>query len=56
MIDPLRQFKQKAGEEVCAMAADRLLRQKAIDWLQHSSRYRYAYHCEWLDRSIILLP
>lgn len=49
-------FRQECVLNAQAAGQDAELQAKSIDWLVHSSRYKYSYNFTWLGRPIIQYP
>jgi cephalosporin hydroxylase len=55
-MDPISEFKSERATDITAMAADKELRQKSIDWMLHADKYKYTYNYTWMGRPIIKFP
>ena len=55
-MDPISQFKEERSADIAAMADDKELHQKSIDWMVHADKYKYTYNYTWLGRPIIKFP
>lgn len=55
-MDPISQFKAERAADITAMAEDKELRQKSIDWMLHADKYKYTYNYIWMGRPIIKFP
>jgi cephalosporin hydroxylase len=56
MNDPVAQFQAEKAAEIEAQHADPAFRAKSLDWIVHSSKYRYSYHFTWMGRPVIQYP
>jgi cephalosporin hydroxylase len=55
-MNPIEDFKKEREEAMLAMANDAELKQKSIDWMLHSDKYKYTYNFSWMGRPIIKYP
>src|SRR3989344_8054052 len=55
-MDPIKEFQLFRQKNIKLMAADKKLRKLADDFIVEASKYKYLYHCDWLDRPIIQFP
>lgn len=55
-MDPISQFKKERAADIAAMAEDKELHQKSIDWMLHADKYKYTYNFSWMGRPIIKFP
>lgn len=55
-MDPIQQFKEERAEAQKEMNQDAELKQKSIDWMLHSDKYKYIYNFNWMGRPIIKFP
>ena len=55
-MNPIEEFKQERAAAMVQMAKDEELRQKSVDWMLHSDKYKYTYNFTWLGRAIIKYP
>jgi cephalosporin hydroxylase len=55
-MDPVSQFNKERAEDIAAMAQDKELHQKSIDWMVHADKYKYTYNYSWMGRPIIKYP
>ncbi len=55
-MDPIKQFEQERDENIKAMGADQVLKEKSLDWMLHADKYKYTYNYEWMGRPIIKFP
>jgi cephalosporin hydroxylase len=55
-MDPISQFKKERAADIAAMAEDKELNQKSIDWMIHADKYKYTYNFSWMGRPIIKFP
>lgn len=56
IMDPISQFKKERAADIAAMAEDKELHQKSIDWMLHADKYKYTYNFSWMGRPIIKFP
>lgn len=55
-MDPISQFKKERAVDIAAMAEDKELHQKSIDWMLNADKYKYTYNFSWMGRPIIKFP
>jgi cephalosporin hydroxylase len=55
-MGPIEQFKQERADAQQAMLQDAELKQKSLDWMLHSDKYKYTYNFTWMGRPIIKYP
>ena len=55
-MDPIEEFKKERENAMAAMANDAALKQKSVDWMLHSDKYKYTYNFSWMGRPIIKYP
>lgn len=55
-MDPISQFNKERAADIAAMAEDKELHQKSIDWMLHADKYKYTYNFSWMGRPIIKFP
>ena len=55
-MDPIEEFKQERTAAMTAMRNDAELKQKSVDWMLHSDKYKYTYNFTWMGRPIIKYP
>jgi cephalosporin hydroxylase len=55
-MDPILQFNKERAADIAAMAEDKELHQKSIDWMIHADKYKYTYNFSWMGRPIIKFP
>jgi cephalosporin hydroxylase len=55
MNDPVAQFQAEKAAEIEAQHADPAFRAKSLDWIVHSSKYRYSYHFTWMGRPVMII-
>lgn len=55
-MNPIEQFRQERTEAINEMTQDEELKQKSLDWMLHSDKYKYTYNFTWMGRPIIKYP
>lgn len=55
-MNPIEQFKQERADAMALMSKDAELKQKSVDWMLHSDKYKYTYNFSWMGRPIIKYP
>ncbi len=55
-MNPIEQFKQEREDAMLQMSQDAELKQKSLDWMLHSDKYKYTYNFTWMGRPIIKYP
>lgn len=55
-MNPVDEFFHERREDIKKMAQDEDLKQKSLDWMLASDKYRYSYNYTWLGRPIIKYP
>lgn len=55
-MDPVTQFRNERLADIEAMAKDKELQRKSLDWMLHADKYKYTYNFQWLGRPIIKFP
>lgn len=55
-MDPIEAFKKERADAIAEMAQDDALKQRSLEWMIHSDRYKYTYNFTWLGRPIIKFP
>jgi cephalosporin hydroxylase len=55
-MNPIEQFRQERAEALKEMNQDATLKQKSLDWMLHSDKYKYTYNFTWMGRPIIKYP
>lgn len=55
-MNPIDEFKKERENAMAAMANDAELKQKSVDWMLHSDKYKYTYNFSWMGRPIIKYP
>ncbi|MES1214883.1 MAG: cephalosporin hydroxylase family protein [Bacteroidota bacterium] len=55
-MDPIEQFKKERSDALKQMNQDPELKQKSLDWMLHSDKYKYTYNFTWMGRPIIKYP
>ncbi|HUR65060.1 MAG TPA: cephalosporin hydroxylase family protein [Chitinophagaceae bacterium] len=55
-MNPIEEFKKEREEAMKAMANDKELKAKSVDWMLHSDKYKYTYNFSWMGRPIIKYP
>lgn len=55
-MDPVTQFRNERSADIEAMAKDKELQRKSLDWMLHADKYKYTYNFQWLGRPIIKFP
>jgi cephalosporin hydroxylase len=55
-MNPIEAFKAERAEAMAAMKNDAELKQKSVDWMLHSDKYKYTYNFSWMGRPIIKYP
>jgi cephalosporin hydroxylase len=55
-MNQTEQFNQERSKAQKAMANDSDLKQKSLDWMLQSDKYKYTYNFKWLGRPIIKYP
>jgi cephalosporin hydroxylase len=55
-MNHIEQFNQECENEISQQGADKDLVSKSLDFIQHSSQYKYSYHFNWMGRPIIQYP
>jgi len=55
-MDATEQFERECRENISGMGNDRLLKDRAFQWFQHSLQYKYSYNFSSLGRPIIQYP
>jgi len=56
MIEEYSQFKKECEAEIEGLGQDAALANTTAEWIVASSKRKYSYHFEWLDRPIIQYP
>lgn len=49
-------FREECRENAARMAEEREIREKTLDWICATARYKYTYNFAWLGRPIIQFP
>lgn len=55
-MDPISEFKNERAAAQKEMLQDAELKQKSLDWMLHSDKYKYTYNFTWMGRPIIKYP
>jgi cephalosporin hydroxylase len=55
-MNPIEAFKKERADAMEAMANDKELKQKSVDWMLHADQYKYTYNFSWMGRPIIKYP
>lgn len=55
-MNPVDEFFHERREDIKKMAQDEDLKQKSLDWMLASDKYKYSYNYTWLGRPIIKYP
>lgn len=55
-MDPIAQFFAERNDAILAMAQDKDLAKKSLDWMIHADKYKYTYNFTWMGRPIIKYP
>jgi len=55
-MNPVDEFFHERREDIRKMAEDKELKQRSLDWMIASDKYRYSYNYTWLGRPIIKYP
>jgi cephalosporin hydroxylase len=55
-MNPIEQFNKERGEAMEQMSQDAELKQKSLDWMVHSDKYKYTYNFTLMGRPIIKYP
>jgi len=55
-MNPVDEFFHERREDIRKMAQDEDLKQKSLDWMLASDKYKYSYNYTWLGRPIIKYP
>ena len=55
-MDPIAQFFAERNDAILAMAKDKDLAKKSLDWMIHADKYKYTYNFTWMGRPIIKYP
>lgn len=55
-MNPIEEFFHERREDIKQMSQDEDLRQKSLDWMLASDKYKYSYNYTWLGRPIIKYP
>jgi cephalosporin hydroxylase len=55
-MNPVEQFKLERAEALRQMNEDAELKQRSVDWMLHSDKYKYTYNFTWMGRPIIKYP
>lgn len=55
-MNPIEEFKNERAAAMTAMKQDQELKQKSVDWMLHSDKYKYTYNFSWMGRPIIKYP
>jgi len=55
-MNPVEQFNQERKEALLQMNQDAELKQKSLEWMLHSDKYKYTYNFTWMGRPIIKYP
>ena len=55
-MNPIEAFKKERADAMEAMANDKELKQKSVDWMLHADKYKYTYNYTWMGRPIIKFP
>ena len=54
--NPIEEFRCDCNNEIIAMSKDNQLRERSIDWMESTAKYKYTYHFSWMGRPIIQYP
>jgi len=55
-MNPIEQFNKERSDAMEQMSQDAELKQKSLDWMVHSDKYKYTYNFTWMGRPIIKYP
>ncbi len=55
-MNPVDEFFHERREDIKKMAQDEDLKQKSLDWMLASDKYKYSYNYTWMGRPIIKYP
>ncbi len=55
-MNPIEEFKNERAAAMAAMKQDQELKQKSVDWMLHSDKYKYTYNFSFMGRPIIKYP
>ncbi len=53
---PTALFLEECAADIKRMAGDVELRQRTLDWIIATAKYRYTYHFTWMGRPVIQFP
>jgi cephalosporin hydroxylase len=55
-MNQVEEFKKERAEAKAAMKQDAELKQKSVEWMLLSDKYKYTYNFSWMGRPIIKYP
>jgi cephalosporin hydroxylase len=55
-MDPMKAFNEQKTENIRRLGEDTKLKDLSLEWILHSSQYKYSYNFNWLGIPIIQLP
>jgi cephalosporin hydroxylase len=55
-MNQVEEFKKERADAMAAMKQDAELREKSVEWMLLSDKYKYTYNFSWMGRPIIKYP